>query len=69
MAYQRRSYARSRTRSRSSYGGRRRTSRRRRRVSRTPQKVVIQVIGGPGGYVPISSTMGTKGRRILRARH
>lgn len=70
MAYRRsrRSYSSS-----SGYGRRRPTSRRRvarrRSVRAAPQRVVIQVISGPGGMVPISATTGKKGKRTLRSRH
>lgn len=45
--------------------GRRRATARRG----SAQRIVIQVIGGPGGMVPISATAGKKGKRVLRARH
>jgi len=67
MAYSRSRRSSSRRPARRSYS-RRRTTRRTSRRS-APQKVVIQVIGGPGGYVPISATSGKKGRRILRRKH
>lgn len=66
MAYRR--YSRSRSASRRSYG-RRRTARTRRRRSmrgRASQRIVIQVVGGPGGQVPISASVGKKGVRPLR---
>lgn len=68
MAYRRRSY---RTTRRSRYAAprtrRRRTTRRTRRSG--AQRIVIQVIGGPAGGVPISATAGKKGVRPLRARY
>lgn len=67
MAYRRYS------RSRSSGYSRRRTSRtrsRRRRSmrGRASQRIVIQVVGGPGGAVPISATTAKKGVIPLRRR-
>jgi len=70
MAYRRRTS--SRYSNRSSYGSRGKSRRRvsRRRVSRSaPQRIVIQVIGGPGGMVPVSATTGKKGKSVLRSRH
>jgi len=69
MAYRRKSYRASRSR----YSTRRRAPTRRRRTSRrrsSPQKIVIQVIGGGmGGQVPIAVTAGKKGKRTLRAKY
>jgi len=70
MAYRRGS--RSRYSNRSTYGSRGKTRRRvsRRRVSRgAPQRIVIEVIGGPGGLVPVAATTGKKGRSVLLSRH
>jgi hypothetical protein len=68
MAYRRRSSSySSRGRGRSRYTRRRRTTSRRR--SGGTQRIVIQVIGGPGGGVPISATSGKKAPRTLRARY
>lgn len=67
MAYRTRRTTRSRyTKPRS----RRRTTKRRTSRARAPQKIVIQVVGGAGGMVPIgsASTAGAKGARIQRAR-
>lgn len=49
---------------------RRRTSRRRTSRARSPQKIVIQVVGGAGGMVPIGAgaTAGSKAVRVQRAR-
>lgn len=68
MAYRR--YGRSSGRSRYSTRGRSRTRRRTtRRSGGRSQRIVIQVIGGPAGGVPIAATSGTKGVRTLRARY
>jgi len=69
MAYRR--YGRRRTSSR--YGSRRmpvrrRRTARRRRTRTSAQRIVIQVIGGPGGHVPVAVTPGKKGHRSVRAR-
>lgn len=70
MAYRRRTSSRYSSRSRYSTRGRSRTRRRTsRRRSSGAQRIVIQVIGGPGGGVPISATTGKKGARPLRARY
>lgn len=68
MAYRRRksSYSSRGRAGRSRYTRRRRTTRRR---SGGTQRIVIQVIGGPGGGVPISATSGKKSPRTLRARY
>lgn len=67
MAYRR--YSRSRS---TGYGRRRTTrtrSRRRRSMrGRASQRIVIQVVGGPGGAVPISATVAKKGVLPLRRR-
>lgn len=67
-SYRSRSYGRYRAPARRSYRGRRRVARGR---SRAPQKIVIQVVGGPaGGSVPISTAhIGSMGRRPLRAKY
>lgn len=70
MAYRR--YAR--TRRRTSYRMPRRPVRRTRR-RRTgagrgrAQRIIIQVVGGPGGQVPVAVTAGKKGKRTIRARY
>lgn len=67
MAYRRYSRSRRSTARRSTY----RTRTRRRRTTRrrsTSQRIVIQVIGGPGGQVPVAVTPGKKGKRSVRAR-
>lgn len=65
MAYRR--YTRRTRRVGRSYG-RRRTTRRRRTARRSSsQRIVIQVVGGPGGQVPLSVS-GTKGKRTIRSR-
>jgi len=68
MAYSRRS----RTRSASRYSRRpvRRTRSRRRKSMRGggSQRIIIQVVGGPGGAVPISATAAKKGVLPLRRR-
>lgn len=43
---------------------RRRTARRRS----SAQRIIIQVVGGPGGAVPVAVTAGKKGARQVRAR-
>lgn len=69
MAYGRRRSSRSySTRGRAGCYSRRRTTRRRSSGGRS-QRIVIQVIGGPTGGVPIAATSGTKGVRTLRARY
>lgn len=69
MAYRR--YSRS-ARGRSTYRGRRATSRRRtsRSRSRSGQtKIVLQVVGPAGGMVPMmGSTVASKGARPVRRR-
>lgn len=64
-----------RTTRRSSYSSRGRMQRRpARRTRRTrtrrssAQRIIIQVVGGPGGAVPVAVTAGKKGARQVRAR-
>lgn len=69
MAYGRYSSRRRRT----SYRMPRRPVRRARRTRRTgrsgrAQRIIIQVVGGPGGQVPVAVTAGKKGKRTIRAR-
>lgn len=69
MAYRR--YSRSRSSSRRYSAPRRRTRTRRRRSMRggATQRIVIQVVGGAGGQVPVTgTTIGGKGARTLRRR-
>lgn len=67
MAYRRRRSSRGSNRS----NRRTRAPTRRRKSVRggAAQRIVIQVVGGPGGMVPISATVGKKGKRTLRSRH
>lgn len=66
----RRSYRNSRS---GRYGSRRMPRTRRRRTSRrrrtaATQRIVIQVVGGAGGQVPVAVSAGKKGLRQVRAR-
>lgn len=65
--YSRRRYSRSSYRVRSRRPVRRRSTRRRRSTARA-QRIVIQVVGGAGGQVPVAVTAGKKGLRQVRAR-
>ena len=69
MAYRRRRTTSTRRRSTGRYA--RTTKRRRtrvRRASRGAQRIVIQLVGGVGGAVPIGVTAGVKGKQTLRPR-
>lgn len=46
----------------------RRARRRRNGARGRTQRVIIQVVGGPGGQVPVAVTAGKKGKRSIRAR-
>jgi hypothetical protein len=64
----RRSYGVRRLSGRARYS-RRRSPRRRARRSRQ-QRIVIQVVGGPGSAAPVSAvTLGKKSARVLRRRY
>lgn len=69
MAYGYGSRRRRRTTRRMSTRYSRRPRRRTRRTRRAAsQRIVIQVVGGPGGHVPVGVTSGTKGKRTIRSR-
>jgi len=75
MAYTRRRRSSYRTRrtssrrpARRSYGRRRTSYARRRRSTGRTQRIVIQVIGGPGGVATSPVTLGSKSARPVRAR-